>query len=434
MGYRNYGPANGFIVSKDGNGDFTTIASALTAATTGTTIFIKPGTYTENLTLKSGVNLSGFGSDSSQNGTGNVIISGTCSFSSSGTVSISGIQLQTNAAGILTLSGSSATIINLENCYLNCTNSSGITFSSSSSSATINIRNCSGDLGTAAIKLFAHTSAGTLNFYDSAFTNSGGSTTSSTITAGRLNAQNTSFLSPITSSGTAADNLFNCVIDSSAQNTTPVTEGGSGNSNYLFCKIFAGTASAVSITNITGIYSSNISSTNTNAITGGGTIQYNALSFSNTSRTINTTTQTLSGTIYGSTTTTPTAGFLGEQFTNSATGVSLTNSIGSTVAQITLTPGVWDVSCIGFCSCSVSSGTVFILSLSPTNNTTTGAQGDTQFQYNVGTAVTFSTFSGVVPVVRKTITTSTTFFAVMAIFFSSGTCTGNARITATRVG
>jgi hypothetical protein len=40
MGYRNYGPSNGFIVSADGTGDFTTLATALTAATSGKTIFL----------------------------------------------------------------------------------------------------------------------------------------------------------------------------------------------------------------------------------------------------------------------------------------------------------------------------------------------------------------------------------------------------------
>ena len=39
---------------------YTTIAAALTAASSGNTIFIKPGTYTENLTLKAGVKSKSF--------------------------------------------------------------------------------------------------------------------------------------------------------------------------------------------------------------------------------------------------------------------------------------------------------------------------------------------------------------------------------------
>jgi len=52
MGYRNYSVANGLIVDKLGNGDFTTIQAAINAATTGQTIFLRPGTYTENPVLK----------------------------------------------------------------------------------------------------------------------------------------------------------------------------------------------------------------------------------------------------------------------------------------------------------------------------------------------------------------------------------------------
>ena len=51
MAYRTYAPCNGFLVSKDGTGDFTTIQAAVTAATSGTTIYINDGVYTENITL-----------------------------------------------------------------------------------------------------------------------------------------------------------------------------------------------------------------------------------------------------------------------------------------------------------------------------------------------------------------------------------------------
>jgi pectin methylesterase-like acyl-CoA thioesterase len=53
----NYGPAKFIVSSSAANGTHTTIAAALTSASTGDTIFIRPGTYTENLTLKAGVNL-----------------------------------------------------------------------------------------------------------------------------------------------------------------------------------------------------------------------------------------------------------------------------------------------------------------------------------------------------------------------------------------
>ena len=84
MAYRNYSTACSHIVDANGSGDFTTIAAALTAASSGQTIFIRPGTYTENPTLKAGVNLSTFPSDATS---GTVIIKGKCTLST-GTVEI----------------------------------------------------------------------------------------------------------------------------------------------------------------------------------------------------------------------------------------------------------------------------------------------------------------------------------------------------------
>ena len=103
------------------DGTHTTISAALTSASSGDTIFIRPGTYTENPTLKAGVNLTAFGSDSSENGVGNVIINGTCTLTTAGSVTISRrFELQTDSVGILQLVGTVASVVNLQNCYLNC--------------------------------------------------------------------------------------------------------------------------------------------------------------------------------------------------------------------------------------------------------------------------------------------------------------------------
>jgi len=53
----NYGTAKLIVDATAGSGNYTTIAAALAAASSGQTIFIRPGTYTENLTLVAGVNL-----------------------------------------------------------------------------------------------------------------------------------------------------------------------------------------------------------------------------------------------------------------------------------------------------------------------------------------------------------------------------------------
>lgn len=269
-----------------GQGTHTTIATAITSASSGDTIFIRPGTYTENLTLKVGVNLSAYICDAF---TPNVTISGTCTLTTAGTVSISGIRLQTNSAALLAVTGSAASIVNLNNCYFNCTNNTGITFSTSSGSAQINLINCSGDIGTTGIALFSHSSGGVLQFSQCLIRNSGSSTTASTASAGTLNLQYSFFQFPITTSSTSTLASRETEIDCTLINTTALTMGGSGTQTMIGGLLAGGSASALSCGSATPIISGvRILSSNTNAITGSGTITYSGLSFASTSSTINT--------------------------------------------------------------------------------------------------------------------------------------------------
>lgn len=98
-------PVNYLYIGKHGNDStangsasapYLTVSKALTVASSGTTLFIFPGTYTENLTLKGGVNLT-------SPIRGGTIITGNHKGNFSGTViinnvilnSTSGITLQT---------------------------------------------------------------------------------------------------------------------------------------------------------------------------------------------------------------------------------------------------------------------------------------------------------------------------------------------------
>jgi len=291
MGYRNYATAVSHIVDTNGQGDFTTIAAALTAASSGQTIFIRPGTYTENPTLKAGVNLTAFGSDASLDGSGKVIINGKCTFTAAGSVTISGIMLQTNSDFLLAVTGSAASIVNLQNCYLNISNNTGISFTSSSGSAQININSCFGNIGTTGIAIFSSSSSGNLGIFFSDITNTGAATTASTISAGGLTVAYTTLQSPITSSSTTATAFNNGIINTQAINTTALTIGGSGTNSIISFQLSSGTASALSVGSTLAADNISIGSLNTNAITGAGTINYGNVTFTNTSRLINTTTQ-----------------------------------------------------------------------------------------------------------------------------------------------
>jgi len=284
-----------FIVASSTAGtgaNYTTIASAIAAAqATGinSTVFIQPGTYTENLSMVAGVNLCAYNCDAL---TPNVTIVGTLTMTTAGSVSISGIRLQTNSAALLAVTGSAASIVNLTDCFLNCTNNTGITFSSSNSSAAIGIFKCKGNIGTTGISLFTHTSAGSIDIRYSQFANTGGATTSSTVSAGNLSSSFSTFQFPLTMSGTGAVSYQYCSISNSGLNTTMLTLGASGIQNFKWCRIESGSASAVSIGAIAIMDFCDVNSTNTNAITGGGQLFYAFIVFAGSSSGVNTTTVT----------------------------------------------------------------------------------------------------------------------------------------------
>lgn len=285
-----------FIVASSTAGtgaNFTTIASAIASAQgTGinSTIFLQPGTYTENFTLPAGINLSAYICDAF---TPNVTIVGTITCTTAGSRSISGIRLQTNSAAILSVTGIAATIVNIFNCYLNCTNNTGITYSSSSGSSAINIMNCNGDLGTTGISYFTATGTGLIRINSGIYTNTGGSTTASTTSACTVFLEYLQNTFPISTSSTGAYSIVQTSVNNSPTNTTSLTTAGTGITNITESNFSSGSASAISVgAGTTVLMTGEINSTNTNAITGSGTFLGPSIAYTNTSSLNNVSTQT----------------------------------------------------------------------------------------------------------------------------------------------
>jgi hypothetical protein len=288
MAYRNYSTAVSHIVDASGQGDFTTIGAALTAASSGQTIFIRPGTYTENPTLKAGVNLTAYDCDFLNP---NVIISGKCTFTGSGTVAISGIQLQTNSDFALAVTGSSASVVNLTNCNVNCTNNTGISFTTSSGSANINFNSCWMNLTTTGIAYWSCSTPATLGVINCYLSNSGASTTASTTSSGPVDIYFTHCDGVISCSSTGVVALFHVDFFNSGLNTTALSISGTGISVSFDSIFYSGTASAISIGSGATLSMSNstVSSSNTNAISGSGTLQSGVIDFMGSSSTIQST-------------------------------------------------------------------------------------------------------------------------------------------------
>lgn len=271
----NYGPAKFIVATSAANGTHTTLASALTAASVGDTVFLRDS-VTENVTLPAGVNIACW-----QGGRANTpAITGTLTMTAAGTSTINGIRFITNSAAAIAITGSAASILHIFNCDLNFTNNTGITFSSSSSSAILNFYNCTGDLGTTGIGIYTHTSAGTISFINTFLGNSGGSSTASTNSSGTVGFQISGIGSPISSSSTGAVSIINSTINTSGTNSVCITLSGTAVYNIHGGILASGTASAVSVgtgCTVNFFASSSIQSTNTNAMTGAGTLNYPAL-------------------------------------------------------------------------------------------------------------------------------------------------------------
>ncbi len=272
------------------NGTHTTITSAITSATSGDTIFILPGTYTENPTLKAGVNLTAYQGDGYN---GHVIINGKCTMTTAGTVVISGIELQTNSDFFLAVTGSAASIVYLVNCVMNALNNTGISHTSSSSSSILIFIDCQGSIGTTGITLFVSTSAGSMSFQNCILGNGGGSTTPSSVSTGSISFFEGLVGFPCSTSSVGVINTDHASFNTG--NATCLTTAGTGGGTLQFTEFQSGTASALSIGSGTSVnlFTCNINSQNTNAITGAGTINYSDVSYCGNSTTINTTTQSI---------------------------------------------------------------------------------------------------------------------------------------------
>lgn len=334
-----------WVVSADATqGTHTTLSSAYTSASSGDTIFVRDGTYTENPTVKAGVELTAL---SGEGNTPNVTVIGKFTMTTAGTATICGIRLQTNSDFAVAVTGSAASILNLQDCYLNMTNNTGISYTSSNAASAIYCFNSSGNIGTTGITALSMSSTGTFEFFNCSITNTGASTTASTVSAGLLGCNYSSLAFPITTSGTGAlSSVYNMYVNATT-NATSLTIGGSGGGTSRYDTFTSGTASAVSVSSTFNMFTANIDSSNTNTVTGAGTITYGDTVYTGTSVGINTTTQNIKPgssfqkvvvqTFTGSGTYTPTTGMKYAKITcvgngggggGTATGAAATLAIG----------------------------------------------------------------------------------------------------------
>lgn len=132
------------------------------------------------------------------------------------------------------------------------------------------------------------------------------------------------------------------------------------------------------------------------------------------------------------TNTAPPAGFIGEQIRGTGSAVGISNNTSTTVASITLTAGIWDISAVCLLT-NTGATTAQTFGISTATNSQTGqVDGDNRAQLNITT--TAPVLQAGIPSWRVTIAGNTNYFLVGFSLFSTGTCTAAGRISGTRVG
>ena len=272
------------------NGTHTTIQAAITAATSGDNVFILEGVYTENLTLKAGVNLVGYRGSGR---TSTVTILGNCTFATLGTATISGCKLQTNGSFCISNTGANASILNIIDCDIQAANNTAINYTNSNAASQIFISICTMNIGATGNALHTMSSIGTLQYRYCNISNTGASVTVSSNSAGKVIFYFCNIFCPLSTSATGIIEKRYSYVDTSAQNVTCLTTAGTGTVEIDFGGDASGTATAIVVGSGTTVFlnSSDIYTSNAAAISGAGTLNFSLLTFEGTSSAITTTTQ-----------------------------------------------------------------------------------------------------------------------------------------------
>lgn len=408
-------------------GTHTTIQSAIDDAVSGELIFVRPGVYTENLTLKAGVSLFTDGS---------ATILGEITANYAGTVRLTGFNLQTNGDYFITQTGASACALVLFNCFLNCTNFNGIFSNNTTAGSGIELYQCVSAI--AATRTLFEFGGTTLYISGCDLTNgnalSSVASTFSGVNPGIVRIVNSRITFPISTSSSAGVQIFNSVFDTSAVNATCLTINNSNGFLSFKNTYRSGTATAITVTSAMNSFTDTVSSTNATVIGGAGTFTYSLLNFTN-GTTIGTTTQAGGQYIGWRTNTAPAAGFIGEQvrsFIGTGAAVVLSDSTNANLTSISLTAGIWDVSLNAGFTGSPTGTQVFagISTVSATPNADIGDSGASTPTVPTAGSNNFVT----IPQYRMSFSSTTTVYAVVRVAFTAGAVSAFGRLSAVRVG
>lgn len=265
-----------YIVGSDVHSEYTTISSAITAAiadgaseTNPKNIYIKPknGGYTENLTLVDGINLVGFNRSA--------LIIGKITMTATGQASVYGCTLRTNADYIAEITGSNAVELIFDDCAFEVLNSNA--FHCTNASGALLIRKSDGTCNSS-YTYWIFTAGGCTVSYSLLFSN--GSVVNSTFDNAAFNSEFSWIYVPLVT--TNAGSLTSFKSTHIVTNASTISINGTIGANIIeACRLDSGTAETLKIGAATDcvVVLTAMYTTNTNAITGLGTLKYGFITF-----------------------------------------------------------------------------------------------------------------------------------------------------------
>lgn len=251
------------------------------------TVFIRPGTYTEDVILGANISLAAFEGDSDS---ATVILKGKLTVAVGGNMSISGIRLQTN--GDYSVAQSAATVT-FKDCYFDTFDHNSLLLSG----GTTYIVNCKGEINDAGSTLFEEVGGGNVKFRNSIFSNTSGSQVTSTITNSFFASDYSTFVFPISTTGASTFGAkFSQFVCNGPVDSLALTFNGTGAESHIirYCYIAAETLACVSLGagNVTQMTDCELNTDAANAVTGAGTWFYSNIMLEGMTTGVNVATQT----------------------------------------------------------------------------------------------------------------------------------------------
>lgn len=249
-------------------GTHTTIQGAIDDATADDTIAVRPGDYAEDITLKTGITIVGFGEGTAN--AGSPVLDGNISASSSGACTISGMRFEPTSDTIFTDTGTTGGTIIFNECF----------FLGDGTNDMINVSNSNRTLLTyqcemsapAGAKVVANAGGNIVHRY---CTFNAAASTPSTCSSGTIRVQDCIGSYPIVSSATGA--VVSTHSDWTTTNQTALDIGGSGGLILQGGDFRTGTATPINIETAGTVTNASLNSSNASLVSGAGTMTYDRL-------------------------------------------------------------------------------------------------------------------------------------------------------------